>query len=473
MDGMSALSLVLRAEKGETGSSLWSFACFFCVLCGYYVLRPLRDEMGLQGGVENLPWLFSATFAAMCAAVPLFGFAASRLARQRLVPWTYLFFVANVLVFYALFASGVTPVWVARSFFVWVSVFNLFVVSLFWSLMADLFRPAQAARLFGFISAGGSCGALTGPTLTALLAAPLGTANLLLVSCGFLGLALLCIGALVRGAEAPGASSPEGSDAGVIGGTTWSGLAQIARSPYLLGIVAYVLLYTVLLGFAYLELARLVAATYQDSAQRTALFAQVDLAVNVLTLLGQLFLVTKLVENLGVGAALALLPALGVAGFIAIGLAPALAVLIAFQIIRRAADYAIARPAREMLFTVLPREAKYKSKNFIDTVVFRGGDAASGWVYAALKGLGSSLAGLATAAIPGAILWLAVGLWLGRQHARQILRRPPRARPRARRARRSRPRDEPAPWCRRRARRSRCSCPPSRRNSGRQRRRAA
>jgi AAA family ATP:ADP antiporter len=419
MRRMTALTLVLRAERGETGPSLWSFACFFCVLCGYYVLRPLRDEMGVQGGVENLPWLFSATFAAMCAAVPLFGFAASRLPRRRLVPWTYLFFVANVLVFYALFASGAAPSWVARAFFVWVSVFNLFVVSLFWSLMADLFRPAQAARLFGFISAGGSCGALAGPTLTAFLAAPLGTANLLLVSCGFLALAVVCIRALVRGADAPGDPAPDVASAvDSIGGTTWSGLAAIARSPYLLGIVAYVLLYTVLLGFVYLELARFVAATYHDSAQRTALFAQVDLAVNVLTLLGQLFLVAKLVEKLGVGAALALLPALGLAGFIAIGIAPTLAILIAFQVVRRAADYAIARPAREMLFTVLTREAKYKSKNFIDTVVFRGGDAASGWVYAALKGLGLGLAGLAAAAIPGAIVWLVLGVWLGRQHAR-------------------------------------------------------
>jgi AAA family ATP:ADP antiporter len=180
-----------------------------------------------------------------------------------------------------------------------------------------------------------------------------------------------------------------------------------------------VLLYTVLFGFAYLELARMVSETYDDSAQRTALFAQMDLAVNVITLLGQLLVVAKFVEKLGVGAALALLPALGLAGFAAIGLAPVLAVLIAFQILRRAADYAIARPAREMLFTVLTREAKYKSKNFIDTVVFRSGDAASGWVYAALKSLGLGLAGLAAAAVPGVILWLLLGLWLGRQYARK------------------------------------------------------
>src|SRR5882672_3290498 len=417
----SALRRIARAERGELGASLWSFACFFCLLCGYYVLRPLRDEMGVQGGVENLPWLFSATFVAMLAVVPIFGFAASRLPRRRLVSGAYLFFIANVLVFYALFAGGVAPPAVARAFFVWVSVFNLFVVSLFWSLMADLFRPEQSARLFGFLSAGGSCGALAGPMLTALLAAPLGTANLLLVSCGFLGLALLCITALVRSAGAgvpAGPVRPPAEAGDSIGGTTWSGIAEIPRSPYLLGIVAYVLLSTVLLGFAYLELARMVSVTYHDPAQRTALFAQMDLAVNVITLLGQLLVVAKFVEKLGVGAALALLPALGLAGFAAIGFAPVLAVLIAFQILRRAADYAIARPAREMLFTVLTREAKYKSKNFIDTVVFRGGDAASGWVYAALKGLGLSIAGLAAAAVPGTIVWLALGLWLGRQHAR-------------------------------------------------------
>src|SRR5437660_2104575 len=418
----AALSRIIRVDRGEVAASLWSFVCFFFVLCGYYVLRPLRDEMGVQGGVENLPWLFSATFAVMLGAAPLFGWAAARLPRRRLVPWTNLFFVANVLVFYALFAAGAAPPTVARAFFIWVSVFNLFVVSLFWSLMVDLFHPEQAGRLFGLVSAGGSCGALAGPTLTALLAAPLGTANLLLLSCCFLGLALVCVYALIRRAGVDAAASaarPSAEPGDSIGGTTWSGIAEIPRSPYLLGIVAYVLLYAVLLGFAYLELARMVSATYGDSAQRTALFAQMDLAVNVITLLGQLLVVAKLVEKLGVGAALALLPALGLAGFVAIGLAPMLAVLIAFQILRRAADYAVARPAREMLFTVLTPEAKYKSKNFIDTVVFRSGDAASGWVYAALKGLGLGLAGLAAAAIPGAILWLLLGLWLGREHARK------------------------------------------------------
>jgi ATP:ADP antiporter, AAA family len=413
----SSLARVVRVEPGEGRALAWAFAYFFCLLCGYYILRPLRDEMGIQSGVANLPWLFSVTFAAMLAVVPVFGWAAARLPRRRLVPWVYLFFIGNIAVFHVLFASGAATAAVAAAFFVWVSVFNLFVVSVFWSFMADIFTPAQAARLFGVVSAGGTSGALAGPALTAMLAAPLGTANLLLLSGGFLALALVCIRALLRwarGREAVAASPPPEVR---IGGTTWSGLAAIARSPYLQGIVAYVLLYTILLGFAYFETARLVSQEYADSAQRTALFAHVDLAVNVLTLLGQVLVVGKFVEKLGVGAALALLPALALAGFAAIGLAPVLAVLLVFQVARRAADYAIARPAREMLFTVLGRDAKYKSKNFVDTVVFRGGDAASGWVYAAMKALGLGISGMAAAAIPGVLLWLAVGLFLGRRYA--------------------------------------------------------
>src|SRR5581483_7157768 len=401
-EAVSIISRVARIEPGEGKALAWSFAYFFCLLCGYYILRPLRDEMGIQSGVANLPGLFSATFAATLALVPVFGWAAARLPRRRLVPWTYLFFVANIGVFYALFESGAARPAVAAAFFVWVSVFNLFVVSVFWSLMADLFTPEQAARLFGVVSAGGTSGALAGPALTAVLVGPLGTAKLLLLSGAFRA-----------------ARPPEGR----IGGTTWSGLAEIARSPYLAGIVGYVLLYTALLGFAYFELARMIAERYADPAERTALFAHVDLAVNVLTLLGQLLVVSKFVERLGVGAALALLPLLALAGFAAMGAAPVLAVVLAFQVARRAADYAIARPAREMLFTVLGRDAKYKSKNFIDTVVFRGGDAASGWLYAGFKALGLALPGMALAAIPGVIAWLALGIFLGRRYAG--LARPP------------------------------------------------
>jgi AAA family ATP:ADP antiporter len=413
----ATLNRLVRVERGEGVALAWAFVYFFCLLCGYYVLRPLRDEMGVQSGVENLPALFTITFLAMLATVPLFGWAAAKLSRRRLLPWVYLFFIADLGVFYILYRSGAAGAVVARVFFVWVSVFNLFVVSVFWSFMTDLFSPEQASRLFGVISAGGTCGAIVGPALTASLAASLGTANLLLVSCGFLLSALLCIQALLRWARAQDALRAHASRQEVmIGGTTWSGLVEITRSPYLLGVVAYVLLYTVLLGLAYFDTVKLIAQSYTSSAERTVLFARVDLAVNVLTLLGQVFVVAKLVQRLGVGVALVLLPALALGGFATIGLAPVLLVLIVFQILRRATDYAIARPAREMLFTVLDRDAKYKSKNFVDTVVFRGGDAASGWTYAALSKLGLSLSGIAFAAIPGVVAWLAVGWFLGRRY---------------------------------------------------------
>jgi AAA family ATP:ADP antiporter len=337
------------------------------------------------------------------------------------VPWVYLFFIANLLIFYALFQQGVASDAVARAFFVWVSVFNLFVVSVFWSFMVDIYTPEQAKRLFGVISAGGTCGALAGPTLTAWLAAPLGIPNLLLVSCAFLLLSLICLAALLRWASTRESDGEPGNAVADvrIGGTTWSGMAALLRSPYLLGIVAYILLYTVLLGFSYFETVRLVSERYSDSAERTTLFAQVDLTVNVLTLLGQVFLVSRLVERLGVGIALCVLPALALAGFATMSIFPVLAVLVIFQVLRRAAEYAVARPAREMLFSVVDRDAKYKSKNFIDTVVFRGGDAASGWLYAAMKAAGLGLVGMAAVAIPGALVWLALALVLGRQHARQ------------------------------------------------------
>src|SRR3977135_2286742 len=173
---------LVQVRREEIAAMLWSFSYFFWLLCGYYVLRPVRDEMGIRGGVDNLPWLFTGTFLAMVAAVPLFGWASSRFPRRKLLPMIYLFFAANLLLFHALLESGIAPVRSAQAFFIWVSVFNLFVVSVFWSFMADLFRNEQARRLFGFISAGGSLGALAGPPLTATLAPPTGPANLLPLS---------------------------------------------------------------------------------------------------------------------------------------------------------------------------------------------------------------------------------------------------------------------------------------------------
>jgi len=420
-----ALRRVVDAGPEERRAVGWSFLYFFCLLSGYYVLRPLRDEMGIAGGVQHLQWVFTGTFVAMLAAVPLFGAIVARFPRRRFLPWVYYFFIANILAFFALFETGADRAIVARAFFIWTSVFNLFVVSVFWSFMADLFSNAQARRLFGFIAAGGSTGAIVGPALTALLAAPLGPVKLLLVSCVLLGGAVICIHRLIALARSQAAPAPSAAGTGAatapadaerpLGGGVFSGIALVFRSAYLLGISLFIWLFTTLSTFIYFEQAYIVRAAYDDPAQRTALFAAIDLAVNVVTLLLQTLVAGRIMQRLGVTAALALIPLLVAGGFVGLGLAPVLAVLIGFQVLRRAGDYGITRPAREVLFTVVGRETKYKAKNFIDTVVYRAGDAVSGWVFAGLKALGLGLTGIAYIAVPLSLAWFAVAWFLGRK----------------------------------------------------------
>jgi AAA family ATP:ADP antiporter len=395
----------------------WSFAYFFCLLCGYYVLRPVRDEMGIAGGIGNLPWLFTGTFIAMLAAVPLFGWVTARCPRRVMLPAVYSFFIANLLLFHVLMKAGIAPGLLARAFFIWISVFNLFVVSVFWSFMVDLYSNEQGKRLFGLIAAGGTAGAIAGPALTAALAIPLGVANLLLVSVLFLGAAVACIHRLLAWDTQPGARlgarQPQ-SDA-AIGGSVWGGVRTVLASGYLLGTCLYILLFSLLFTFLYFEQARIMATDFESGAERTRLFALVDLAVNVLALVLQAIFTGRLLACFGVAGTLALLPAVAVAGFILVGVFPTLAVIIAFQIVRRAGEYAVAKPARELLFSVLDRERKYKAKNFIDTVVFRGGDAASGWLLTGLKTLGLGFAALTAAAVPVALAWLATSWLLGKR----------------------------------------------------------
>ncbi|HZP93253.1 MAG TPA: MFS transporter [Burkholderiales bacterium] len=409
---------VVRVQPGEASALVWSFCYFFCLLSAYYILRPVRDEMGIQGGVENLQWLFSGTFLTMLAAVPLFGWMAARLPRRRLLPLIYLFFAANLFVFFVLLETRTAPALVAHVFFVWVSVFNLFVVSLFWSFMADLYRNEQARRLFGCIAAGGSTGALVGPALTARLAPEIGIALLLPLSAFFLLGAMLCIERLLLWANRQPqaiAARQDPSAERALGGGVLAGITLLLRSDYLLGITLYVVLYTLLSTFLYFQQAIIVSTNVADPGDRTALFAAIDLAVNALTLFGQIFVVGRLIERLGVTAALLLLPALAAAGFLLLGVFPTLAVLVALQVIRRAGEYAITRPAREILFTVVSREEKYKAKNVIDTVVFRAGDAVGGWLFEGLRILGLGFASISFVAVPVAILWTITGYLLGRR----------------------------------------------------------
>jgi len=416
----NGLQRFLDVQAQEVRAVFWSLSYFFALLCSYYIVRPMRDEMGIAGGVENLQWLFSGTFLAMLAAVPLFGWVSSRFPRRRFLPYLYTFFIVKLLVFFVLFQSDITHAWVARAFFIWVSIFNLFVVSVFWSFMADLFNNEQAKRLFGFIAAGGTVGALVGPVLTTALAIPLGPTNLLLLSACFLLWAVVCVNRLVgcRTMRADPGAVDAAAPADVeqpMGGSVFAGIQLVARSPYLLGICALMLLFTTLATFLYFQQAQIIRDHFADPAARTAVFAAMDLAVNTLTIVIQVFVTGRLVKRLGLAATLCLIPLLLAAGFALLGFAPVLAVLVVVQVVRRAGNYAIMRPAREMLYVVLGREEKYKAKNFIDTVVYRGGDAVSAWVYAGLRALGFSLAGIAWLAVPLAALWAWLAYTLGKR----------------------------------------------------------
>lgn len=407
----------------EVRAALLSGAYFFFVLTSYYILRPIRDEMGAAGGVENLPWLFTGTLAGMLLAQPLFAALVAKMPRKRFIPLTYRFFMLNLLLFFV--ALRVLPepqhVWIGRVFFIWASVFNLFVVSVFWAFMADLFRREQGKRLFGFIGLGGTIGAITGAGLTAFFVERVGSINMLIVSLVFLEIAVWCVMALGEHARDPRAEPEPGAESAdsesVIGGSIWSGITHVMRSPYLLGICLYMLLFTVGSTFLYIAQADIINQNFTDRDERTAFFASLDLAVNVLTLLTQAFLTGRILKWLGVAVTLALLPMLSVLGFVALGAAPTLAIFVVFQVLRRAGNYAVARPTREVLFTVVPREEKYKAKSFIDTFVYRVGDQVGAWSYAALLALGLSLSAISFTAVPVSAAWLAISLWLGRRNA--------------------------------------------------------
>lgn len=396
---------VLQLEPAERHPVTLSASYFFCLLSGYYLLRPVRDELAIQAGLDQLQWLFSATFLAMLAAVPLFGWASSRWPRQRLVPAVYLVFIACLLGFYVWLETG-TP-WAARAFYVWVSVYNLFVVSVFWSLMTDLYNQRQGKRLFGLIAAGGSLGAIAGPGLAATLAQTLGTLPLLLASALLLGGATALAWWLAR-------TLSSGQPAEALHGGIWDGARELLGQRRLQGIALFIWLYTTLATFLYFQQAQIVASAFDDPADRTTTFALVDLAVNTLTLLLQVLITGRLLQGIGIGRALALVPGLLAAGFAALAISPVLAVLAVVQIVRRAGNYGLTRPAREVLFTGVDRSARYKAKNFIDTVVYRGGDALAGWLFTGLKSLGLGTAGVALLSVPLALAWAALGLWLGK-----------------------------------------------------------
>ncbi len=409
------ISRFVSIEPGELAAMLWSFAYFFCVLCSYYILRPLRDEMGVTIGAGGLQWLFVVVFLVMLAVVPLFGWVVSRYARSRIVPIIYGFFVLNLVGFWLLFKVAEASTLFASAFFVWVSVFNLIVVSLFWSVMSDAWSNDQAKRLYGFIAAGGSAGAITGPLLTHSLVSITGPTHLLLVSAMLLTLAIACAVGLRQHIDD---DKPSAAADVPTGGSILAGAQRTLQSPYLRKIALWVLLANLIGTFFYLEQARIIGETMGDRTERVQLFARMDLIVNTLTVLGQLALTARLLQRIGVGLSIAVLPLSAIIGLLALAFAPTLTVIVAVMVAERVIAFAIANPGMRVLYTVVAPEEKYKSQNFIDTVVFRGGDAASGWLINGLaRSLGVSASVVAAVALPFAFAWLALSLLLGREQA--------------------------------------------------------
>jgi AAA family ATP:ADP antiporter len=370
--------------------------------------------MAIQGGVQHLPWMMTATFVTLLLVAPLFGWLSARMARYRLLLTVYAFFGLNLILFFVAMMSHLSAQWAARTFFVWLSVFNLFVVSVFWSFMADLFTPAQGVRLFGVIAAGGSIGAMVGPLLTTGLTYLIPIPALLLLSVGFLVACGFCIHQLDRWAMArPFRQICRQDEA--IGGSIWAGIRLALSSPYLLGICLYLFLLTTTATFLYLEQMRLVSEQIPSPQGRTRLFALIDLVVNVLTFLMQVAVTSRVIVRFGLASALVVLPVASAIGFGAIAVMPILVLFVLFTVVRRVGEYALAKPAREVLFTVVSREEKYKAKNFIDTTVSRGGDAMTGWIVSGVKALGVTTGQMAWILVPLALLWGWVGWFLARQ----------------------------------------------------------
>jgi AAA family ATP:ADP antiporter len=414
---LQLLTRLIDVRPAEIRALGWSWLYIFSVFCSYYILRPIRDEMGVAGGVENLQWLFTGTLLGMIAVNPPFAALVARLPRAKFIAVSYRFFLVNLLIFALLLhiASAAQNVWIGRVFFIWTSVFNLFVVSVFWALMVDVFDAEEGKRLFGFVAAGATLGGIVGSSVTASLAKSVPPTYLLLGSAVLLEIAVFGVGRLSRLSDTLHRAPAAGRDETPIGGSIFSGFAHAFNSAYLINVSVYILLFAITSTFLYFQQAEIARHSFADRGARTAFFARVDLWVNALTLGAQLFLTGRVLRLLGVALTLAVLPLLSVIGFGTLALTPTIAVLVVFQVLRRAGNFAFARPTREVLFTVLPREDKYKAKSFIDTVIYRLGDQVGGWSFAGLGSVGLAMTGVSMVAVPLSLAWLINGLWLGRR----------------------------------------------------------
>lgn len=407
---------MIVAEPHEVPAVLGGFVLFFLLFTSYFMLRPVRETFGIAGGIDNLPWLYLGTFMATLVVVPLYGTLAKRMQRRRLLPATYIFSAVIMAGFGISLMTDPDNVWTARAFYIWLSVFNLFVISVAWSLMADVFNADQGHRLFGQIAAGASLGGLAGPLLSGLLVALLGHGGLLLLSTALLLTTIVAANYLIGWRERHGSpEDPDNPPQARIGGSIWAGLTLILRSPYLLGISLFVILLTAVSTFLYFEQARIVEAAFPDRDAQTRVFSAIDFVVQSLTVFIQITVTGRLTRRLGVTVLLAAVPVIMIFSFGLLAIVATFPVLAFVMIVRRVGEFALVRPGREMLFTNVDAETKYKAKNSIDTFVYRGGDAIAAWANVGLAASGATTAvAIAGAFVAGA--WTAVGWLLGRRH---------------------------------------------------------
>jgi AAA family ATP:ADP antiporter len=413
----TSVARFLGIEAGEFTAVAWSFVFFFCIMSAYYMLRSVREAMAIVSGVDNIPWLWTGTFTFMLLATLVFGWITSRYLRRQFLPWVFYFFIANVLTLYVAFKAAeigtLDIVWISRIFFVWISVFNLFIVSVFWSFMADIYSKEQSRRVFGLISAGGSIGAMLGPLVTGVLVMQIGFENLLLISAILLTLAVVCVHRLRNWTRQ---SVPAERDSQPIGGSAWAGLQIVATTRYFAAIAVAMVCANFLGGVLYIYMARLVSETFASTDKHTQVFAFIDALTNMGSFVFQLLLVRHSVRKLGIGTTLALLPIASIVGFALLALNPVFIVMAGLQVLRRSVTFGFTKPASDMLYAVVSKEAKYKAKNFIDTVIYRGGDLFTAWT---IKFLGFGISAISLLCIPIAILWTVLSFWIGKEYRRR------------------------------------------------------
>lgn len=395
---------LVRVEGGEWTRLLLAFFYFFMLLGGYFMLRPIRGTVAAYNS-DILHWLYTGTFISMLLVVPVFGLLVARFRRGQFIPGIYLFFISNLVFFIFAFSDATTPLWIQRLFYIWLSVFNLFVVSVFWSFMADIFHPGQAQRLFGFIMAGGSLGAIIGPRVTAGLVGDAGASGVMTAALVCLLLATLMAVLLGRYQRSSVHERP-----GVIGGRVWEGAIRVFQSKYLLFACLLMLLHNLIATFLYNGLAVLVDQQIEGFGERTAFFGKVDHIVQIIAFVMQFFITSRLVTALGMPRTLVLVPAVLAGGFMILGSALGIVLFAAVQIAQRSLNYGLLGPTKEMLFTVVDRETRYKSKNFIDTVIYRGSDVTASWIFKGMMTAGLSITQIAWVFVPVMVVW-AWGAW--------------------------------------------------------------